>query len=61
MDVLLPQAAVDMLPFSAEPFSQWSRKTDVYRFIVALYSDSNYSPFSKYLYTEGKKQIKTWE
>src|SRR6266700_4880054 len=60
MGVLLPQAAVDILPFSAEPFSQWSRKTDIYRFIAALYAPT-YPPFSNYLYKEGKKEIKTWE
>jgi hypothetical protein len=60
MDVLLPQSAVDILPFSAEPISQWSRNTDIYRFIAALYAPT--SPlFSSYLYKEGKKEIKTWE
>ncbi len=59
MDVLLAQTAVDMLPFTAEPFSQWNRKTDIYKFISALYADI-YPPFSSYLYKGGRKHIKTW-
>jgi hypothetical protein len=60
MDVLLPQTAIDILPFSAEPFSQWRVKADIGRFIYALYANSSYPPFSRYLYKEGKKNIKMW-
>ncbi len=36
----LPQVAIDMLPLSAEPMSQWKKDTDIRVFAQAVYTDS---------------------
>src|SRR6266566_4566711 len=37
----IPQAAIDRLPFSAEPMSQWERDTDIRAFVKALNAPSS--------------------
>lgn len=59
MDVLLPQTAIDILPFSAEPLSSLKGKTDIRRFIDALYAEI-YPPFSADLYKREKKYVLDW-
>ncbi len=36
----LPQAAIDMLPLSAEPMSQWEKDTDIRVFVQTVYTDA---------------------
>lgn len=36
----LPQTAIDMLPLSAEPMSQWEKDTDIRVFAQTLYPDA---------------------
>jgi hypothetical protein len=40
----LPQAAIDLLPLSAEPMSQWKQELDIRQFSRALYPPPFYSP-----------------
>lgn len=40
----LPQIAIDMLPFSAEPMSQWKEDVDIHLFAKALYPPPFYPP-----------------
>jgi hypothetical protein len=58
-DILLPESAINLLPLSAEPLDRWRRKTDIRRFIDALYADT-YPPFSDYLYKNLKKEMGVW-
>ena len=60
VDILLPEAAITILPFSAEPLASWKGKTDIRRFVDALYAPSNYPAFSSYLFTREKKDVRTW-
>lgn len=60
VDILLPETAINMLPFSAEPLLHWKGKTDIRRFIDVLYANSIYPPFSSYLYKRGQKDIRVW-
>ncbi len=59
VDILLPQTAIDILPLAPEPVLQWKGKTDICRFIDALYADILPS-FSSYLYIREKKSIRGW-
>src|SRR6266702_1081937 len=60
VDVLLPEAAINILAFSAEPLLQWKRKPDIRRFIDALYASSSYPPYSSYLYKREKNDMLMW-
>ena len=41
----LPQAAIDKLPFSAEPMFQWEKDADIRAFVNALYpSNLSFGP-----------------
>ena len=57
--ILLPEKAINILPLSAEPLSQWKRTTDIRRFVDALYADI-YPPFSTVLYKREKREIMVW-
>jgi len=59
VDILLPETAISVLPFSAEPMTNWKRSVDVRQFIDALYEDI-YPPFSKTLYDREKKDMRAW-
>jgi len=57
---VLPDAAVDILPLSDQPFLQWKRKTDLSQFLDALHTGTIYASYGKYLYREGKKKTRMW-
>lgn len=59
MGVLLPQTAINVLPFSAEPLASWKGKIDIRMFIDALYANI-FPPFSAYLYKREKKSAQDW-
>ena len=54
----LPQIAIDMLPFSAEPMSQWKENTDIRIFADALYPHINGSSFGLERCTEEEKTMR---
>ncbi len=45
----LPQTAIDLLPLSAEPMSQWKKDADIHLFAKALYPPPFYSSSSREL------------
>jgi hypothetical protein len=55
---ILPETALNILPFSEEPLSQWERKTDISQFLDALHADTIYASYGQYLYEEGKKKFR---
>jgi hypothetical protein len=54
----LPQAAIDVLPFSAEPMSQWKEEVDIRLFVKALYPPPFYSPSSGTLDADMEKEMR---
>ena len=60
VDVLLPETAINALPFSAEPLQIWNRKTDIGLFVDALYADSFFPEYSNILFKREKKVIRSW-
>lgn len=49
-----------MLPFSAEPLASWKGKTDIRRFVDALYARSNFPAFSNSLFKREKRDVRNW-
>jgi hypothetical protein len=56
----LPQAAIDILPFSSEPMSQWKKGTDVRNFADALYATTDVPSHGASLCTEVEKEIRKY-
>ena len=55
----LPQIAFDILPFSAEPMSQWKEDADIRAFAEALYSPDNYdSSYGREMCQEEEKLLR---
>lgn len=70
---IIPQKAINYLPFSSEPFSVWGEKPDLLEFLFALHDKSgvilssdgtrtpvNYREYGKYVFESGKEDIKYW-
>lgn len=57
---ILPETAINILPFQAEPLSEWKRKTDVSQFLDALHAGTIYASYGQHVYKEGKKEFRTW-
>jgi hypothetical protein len=53
----LPQAAIDVLPLSAEPMSHWRKEVDIRRFVNALYPPPFYPPSSGTLDADMEKEM----
>jgi hypothetical protein len=54
----LPQAAIDMLPLSAESMSQWKKDTDIRVFAQTLYADSRLPSFGSEMCAEFEKEMR---
>src|SRR5205823_2035153 len=54
----LSQAAIDLLPLSAEPMSQWKQEVDIHQFARALYPPPFYSPSIVELDDEDVKEMR---
>jgi hypothetical protein len=54
----LPQAAIDLLPLSAEPMSEWKQEVDIRQFARALYPPPFYSPSIAELDDEVVKEMR---
>src|SRR5258707_3417176 len=55
---ILPETAINILPFSEEPLSQWKQETDISQFLDALHAGTIYASYGQYLYEEGKKKFR---
>src|SRR5215471_11608163 len=55
---VLPQAAIELLPLSAEPMSQWTNEIDIYLFAKALYPPPFYSPSIAELDDDAVKEMR---
>jgi hypothetical protein len=60
VDVLLPETAINILPFSTGPLLSWKGKTDIRRFVDALYAESGFPAYSSHLFKREKKDIRNW-
>jgi len=56
----LPQAAIDKLPFSAEPMFQWEKDADICAFVNALYPPPLYPSFGSELFAEWEKDMREY-
>jgi len=54
----LPQAAIELLPLSAEPMSQWKQEVDIRQFAKALYPPPFYPSSSGELDEEFEKEMR---
>jgi hypothetical protein len=54
----LPQAAIDVLPLSAEPMSQWKKEVDIRLFAKALYPAPFYPPPTRELNADLEKEMR---
>ena len=54
----LPQTAIDLLPLSAEPMSQWKKDADIRLFTEALYPPPFYPPSSRELNVDFEKEMR---
>jgi hypothetical protein len=70
---IIPQGALDCLPLSAEPLSQWNEKTDLLQFLYELLDTpaliipeggttiaSNYRRLAPSYFEDGKKNALSW-
>jgi len=55
----IPQAAIEMLPFSAEPMSLWKEVTDIRAFVEALYPPEG-SSFGREMCSEKEKFMREY-
>ncbi len=53
-----PQTAIDILPLSAEPMSQWEKDTDIRIFAQALYADTSVPSFGSESCAEFEKEMR---
>ena len=53
-----PQAAIDMLPLSAEPMFQWEKDTDIRVFAQTLYADDRVTSFGFETCAEYEKEMR---
>ncbi len=54
----LPQAAIDVLPLSAEPMSQWKKEVDIRLFAKALYPAPFHPPPTRELNADLEKEMR---
>src|SRR5947207_93953 len=54
----LPQTAIDILPLTAEPMSQWIKDTDIRLFAQAIYGDSLVPSFGSDLCADLEKEMR---
>ncbi len=56
----LPQTAIDVLPFSAEPMFQWKKDADIRTFLNALYPAPFYPSFGSERFAEEERVMREY-